>query len=65
MQHSEREITLNVKPRPLRLVYLVRNREDLINAVTLYTHVWGSAANAILPIPENDTETNAFKETLK
>lgn len=56
MQHSEREIALKVKPRPLRLVYLVRNREDLINAVTLYTHVWGGAANAILPIPENNED---------
>lgn len=56
MQPHEREVTLKLNSRPLRLVYLVRNREDLINAVKLYTHVWGGAANAILPLPEDELE---------
>lgn len=65
MQRSEQEVTLQVKSRPLKLVYLVRNQEDIVNAVTLYTHIWGGAANIILPIPENDTETSDFKQVLK
>lgn len=47
--------TLKLKPRPLRLVYLASNRADLINAVTLYTHLWGGFANSIFPVP-NDKE---------
>jgi hypothetical protein len=65
MQLHEREVTLKLNSRPLRLVYLVRNREDLINAVTLYTHVWGGAANPVLPIPENETEVDTFKLVLQ
>ena len=65
MQVSQREVTLKITSRPLRIVYLIRNREDLINAVTLYTHVWGGAANAILPLPENDEEQEAFKLSLE
>lgn len=51
---------LKLKPRPLRLVYLASNRADLINAVTLYTHLWGGFANSIFPVP-NDEEL-AFLE---
>ncbi|MBD1841025.1 hypothetical protein H6F78_18125 [Coleofasciculus sp. FACHB-64] len=65
MQFLEQEVTLQLNSRPLRLVYLVRSREDLINAVTLYTHVWGGAANAILPIPENDVEADTFNLALR
>jgi hypothetical protein len=65
MQLHEREVNLKLNSRPLRLVYLVRNREDLINAVTLYTHVWGGAANPVLPIPENETEVDTFKIVLQ
>jgi len=65
MQLHEREVTLKLESRPLRLVYLIRSREDLINAVTLYTHVWGGATNAILPIPENDVEVDTLKLVLK
>lgn len=65
MQFSEQEVTLKLNSRPLRLIYLIRSRQDLINAVTLYTHVWGGAANGILPIPENDLEADTLKLTLK
>ena len=64
MQPHEREVTLKLNSRPLRLVYLVRNQEDLINAVKLYTHVWGGAANAILPIHEGELEIKAFCSAL-
>ncbi len=64
MQPHEREVTLKLNSRPLRLVYLVRNREDLINAVKLYTHVWGGAANAILPLPDDELEIKAFYSAL-
>ncbi|MBE9127150.1 MULTISPECIES: hypothetical protein [unclassified Coleofasciculus] len=65
MQFHEQEVTLKLNSRPLHLVYLVRNREDLINAVTLYTHVWGGAANAIFPMPENEAEVDTLKCALE
>ncbi len=65
MQLHEREVTLKVNSRPLRLVYLIRNREDLLNAVTLYTHIWGGAANAIFPMPENEAEVDTLKYALE
>jgi hypothetical protein len=65
MQLHGREVTLKLNSRPLRLVYLVGNREDLLNAVTLYTHIWGGAANAIFPMPENEAEVDTLKCALK
>ncbi len=50
MQH---EAILKLKPRPLRLVYLVNTTTDLKNAVTLYTHLWGGFSNAIFPVPDD------------
>ncbi len=46
--------SIDIQSRPLRLVYLVANREDILDAVTLYTHIWGGFANAIFPIPSNE-----------
>jgi hypothetical protein len=65
MQLHEREVTLKLYSRPLRLVYLVGNREDLLNAVILYTHIWGGAANAIFPMPENEAEIDTLKCALE
>jgi hypothetical protein len=65
MHPHEREVTLKLNSRPLRLVYLVRNREDLVSAVKLYTHVWGGMADAILPIPKDELEIEAFFSALK
>ncbi|MDB9450494.1 hypothetical protein [Dolichospermum circinale] len=50
MQH---EAILKLKPRPLRLVYLVNTTTDLKNAVTLYTHLWGGFSNTIFPVPDD------------
>lgn len=65
MHFSKQEVTLKLNSRPLRLVYLIRNREDLINSVTLYTHIWGGAASAIFPMPEDAAEADALKLALK
>ncbi len=50
------QVQLKVTTRPLRLAYLVETTEDLKNAVKLYTHTWGGAGNAIIPIPQNENE---------
>ncbi|MBD2084352.1 hypothetical protein NDI49_11955 [Trichocoleus sp. ST-U3] len=65
MELQDREVTLKIKSRPLRCAYLVRNRDELLDAIALYTHMWGGAANAILPLPENDEELNSFTYTLE
>lgn len=65
MEFLEREVTLKLKSRPLRCVYLVRNREELLDAIALYTHIWGGTANAILPMPENEEEIESFSNTLE
>ncbi len=64
MYLSEKEVTLNLTSRPLRLVYLVRNREEFQNAVKLYTHIWGGVTNAIIPIHENDRNINIVKHKI-
>lgn len=65
MKMQDREVTLKLKSRPLRCVYLVRDREDLLDAIALYTHVWGGCANAILPIPVHEEEFNSFITTME
>jgi len=65
MSLHEREVTLKLKSRPLRLVYLIRNRDELVDAVTLYTHIWGGAANTIFPVPENEEEAHTLRFALK
>ncbi|MBW4607778.1 MAG: hypothetical protein KME22_11255 [Hassallia sp. WJT32-NPBG1] len=65
MEIQDREVTLKLNSRPLRCAYLVRDREELLDAIALYTHIWGGAANAILPVPRNDEELNSFKSTLE
>lgn len=64
MELQDREVNLKLKSRPLRCAYLVRNREEVLDAITLYTHVWGGAANAILSIPSSEEEIKNFKSTL-
>ncbi|ODH01494.1 hypothetical protein A4S05_28705 [Nostoc sp. KVJ20] len=65
MELQDREVSLKLKSRPLRCVYLVSDREELFDAIALYTHIWGGAANAILPVPKNSEELNSFKATLE
>ncbi|MEG4857443.1 hypothetical protein QUB75_06670 [Microcoleus sp. K1-B6] len=64
MYLSEKEVTLKLTSRPLRLVYLVRNREEFKNAIMLYTHIWGGLTNAILPIHENGQDIEFLKERI-
>ncbi|EAZ89911.1 hypothetical protein [Crocosphaera chwakensis] len=56
--------SIDIQSRPLRLVYLVKNQADILDAVKLYTHVWGGFANAIFPIPSNDEELEKLKFAL-
>jgi hypothetical protein len=37
----------------------------VLDAVALYTHMWGGAANAILPIPVDNSEIEDFEEMLQ
>ncbi len=63
--HSFTEnLQLHLTSRPLRMVYLIENINDLKNAITLYTHTWGGAAGAILPIPKNEFQLKEFKISL-
>jgi hypothetical protein len=62
---QSQEITLKVSSRPLRCAYLVYSREDVLDAVTLYTHVWGGTANAIFPNPASDTDLAKLKYILQ
>jgi len=64
MYLSEKEVTLKLTSRPLRLVYLVRNREDFQNAIMLYTHIWGGLTNAIIPIHENGQDIDILKQRI-
>jgi len=64
MYLSEKEVTLKLTSRPLRLVYLVRNREEFQNAIMLYTHIWGGLTNAIIPIHENGQDIEFLKERI-
>jgi len=64
MYLSEKEVTLNLTSRPLRLVYLVGNREEFQNAVKLYTHIWGGLTNAIIPIHEDDLDIDLLKNKI-
>ncbi|MCC3587134.1 MULTISPECIES: hypothetical protein [unclassified Microcoleus] len=64
MYFSEKEVTLNLTSRPLRLVYLVGNREEFQNAVKLYTHIWGGLTNTIIPIHEEDLDINLLKDKI-
>ena len=64
MYLSEKEVTLKLTSRPLRLVYLVRNREEFQNAIMLYTHIWGGLTNAIIPIHENGQDIEFLKQRI-
>lgn len=64
MYLSDKEVTLKLTSRPLRLVYLVRNREDFQNAIMLYTHIWGGLTNAIIPIQENGQDIDILKQKI-
>ncbi len=61
MQH---EAVLKLKPRPLRLVYLVKTATDLTNAVTLYSHLWGGFSNAIFPVLNNTDQSTLLQHVI-
>jgi hypothetical protein len=62
---KDREVTLKLNSRPLKLAYLVRNTADLLDAILLYTHLWGGGANCILPLPDNIEEMIHLEEALR
>jgi hypothetical protein len=64
MLQTEKNITLNLRSRPLRLAYLVTCLEDLKDAISLYTHTWGGAANALLAIADDEENIKHLKISL-
>lgn len=59
------ETNIKLTSRPLRLVYLARSRDDIANAVRLYTHTWGGVGNFIFPLPTSDDEVIALRQVLR
>ncbi len=64
MLQTEKNITLNLRSRPLRLAYLVTCLEDLKDAISLYTHTWGGAANALLAVADDEEKIKQLKNSL-
>ncbi len=64
MLQDEKIIALNLRSRPLRLAYLVTCLNDLNNAVNLYTHTWGGAANILLPVYDDEDEIKQLHNSL-
>lgn len=64
MLPDEKVIALNLRSRPLRLAYLVTCLEDLKNAVKLYTHTWGGAANVLLPVYDDENKIQQLHGSL-
>ena len=63
---SDDQVTLRVTARPVRIISLVRNRDDIVRSVRLFTHLWGGAANAILPITGAGSQaTPAFEDAVR
>lgn len=56
------EVNIKVTSHPLRLAYLVNSREDITNALTLYTHTWGGIANYMFPLPQNERDVAALQQ---
>ncbi len=64
MLRDEKIIALNLRSRPLRLAYLVTCLDDLKNAVNLYTYTWGGAANALLPVHDDEDKIKQLHNSL-
>jgi hypothetical protein len=64
MQSEHQEVLLKLQPRPLRLAYLVNTQSELVDAVTLYTHVGGGFANTIFPVPSTTEELSLLEVAL-
>ena len=64
MLQDEKIIALNLRSRPLRLAYLVTCLDDLKNAVNLYTHTWGGAANILLPVYDDEDKIKQLHNSL-
>jgi len=65
MKTKNREVSVKLNSRPLKLVYLVRSQEHLFDAIALYTHVWGGGANYMLALPNNQEETQILEDSLQ
>ncbi|MBE9019048.1 hypothetical protein IQ272_23450 [Chroococcidiopsidales cyanobacterium LEGE 13417] len=64
MLQDEKFVTLYLRSRPLRLAYLVTCLDDLKDAVNLYSHTWGGAANALLPVTDDEEKTQQLRNSL-
>lgn len=58
------EAILTTYSRPVRLLSVAASETDFTNALELYTHKWGGAADAILPFPTSGQEESRFKRSL-
>lgn len=64
MYFDEKEVNIELQSRPLKIVYLVRGKQDFKNAISLYTHIWGGVANAIFAIPNTEQEATKLAISL-
>lgn len=61
---DSRSLTLKISSRAVRILYVVESREDVLRAIRFYTHIWGGAANAILPLPRDEEERELFRQAV-
>jgi hypothetical protein len=64
MISDEKSVAINLRSRPLRLVYLVTCIDDLRDAISLYTYTWGGAANAILYVSDEEDKIHELKRSI-
>ena len=58
-------IYLDVQSRPLRCCFIVQSTNQLNDAVTLFTHMWGGSCNHIFPSPRNNHEAELLQEIIR
>jgi hypothetical protein len=65
VKSCEREVTLKVTSRPLRMAFIVATLDDIARAVRLSTHIWGGALSPIYPVPRDDADRGFLAEVLR
>lgn len=62
---SGEPISFTLSTRPIRVLYVATSQEEVMQAVKLYTHLWGGAANAILPLPMTGADIQRFVRAVR
>lgn len=62
---SSQSITLRIRARGIRILFLVSNRQEAFKVIKFYTHIWCGAGNSILPIPQDENEMSYFEDALR